>query len=301
MMTQTKVIDDKFLSRLESAALYMRANMQGWFGGNHPTRSYGSTVEFADYQEYALGDDIRRIDWNLFSRFEKYFIKLYVDERQMHTQIFLDCSASMQKPDAGKALYAMRLAAALGFLSVQNMDRTSIRLIKGERAEDLCGVVTGKNAFFRGVGKLDSLVFEGSSDLEKAIVNCPSVGTNNGLTVLISDFMTESNWKKAVSYLLYQKRQVLLVQVLSPEDVDPFFNGRTRLIDFEAQDPLDERNIKLKITRANLKAYREALEDFIGDIKHFCAAREVDFFSVVSDEPIEKLLFDRMLKIGTVK
>ncbi len=300
-MAVTKIIDDNFLSRLEAAALYVRAEMQGYFGGNHKTNSHGSTVEFSDYQEYALGDDIRRIDWNLFSRFEKYFIKLFVDERQMHIQIFLDCSSSMQKPDLGKALYAMRLTAALGFLAVQNMDRTSVRLIKGEVAEDLCGTITGKNAFYRGIGKLDTLAFEGSSDLEKSILGCPSAGTNNGLTVIISDFMTESNWKRAVDYLLYQKRQVMLVQVLSPEDVDPLFNGRMRLVDIEAEDPLDERNLKLRVTRSHLAAYREALNDFIGDIKGFCSSRGVDFFSVVSDEPVEKLLFDRMFKTGTVK
>ena len=259
------IIDDNFLNRLERASLYVRKNMQGFFGGNHQTRFYGSTVEFADYREYMLGDDIRRIDWNLFSRFERYFIRLFVDERQMHIQTFLDCSASML-----------------------NMDRTSIRLIKGCVAEDLCGTITGKNAFFRGISKLDDLQFKGDCDLESAIIRCPNPGTNNGLTVIISDFMTESNWKKAVDYLLFHKRQVMLIQVLSPSDVDPICNGRVR-------------NFKMKVTRAHLQAYREALADFIGDIKRFCASREVDFISVTSDEPVEKLLFERMSKVGTVK
>lgn len=300
-MGATKVIDDKFLNRLETAALYVRTNMQGYFGGNHQTRSYGTTVEFADFREYVLGDDIRRIDWNLYSRFEKYFIKLFVDERQMHIQTFLDCSASMQKADSNKALYAMRVAAAIGFLSVQNMDRTSIRLIKGEFADDLCGTITGKDSFYRGISKLDNLEFKGSADLEKAIIHCPNPGSNNGLTVIISDFMTESNWKRAVDYLLFQKRQVLLIQVLSPEEVNPIYSGRMRLVDMEAEDPLDERHMKLKITRSHLKAYQQALEDFKADIKSFCSSREVDFISVVCDEPIEKLLFERMNKTGMIK
>ena len=296
-----KVIDDNFFNRLERAALYVRKDMRGYFGGNHQTKYYGSTVEFADYQEYALGDDIRRVDWNLYSRFEKYFIKLFVDDRQMHIQTFLDCSASMQKANSDKAIYAMRVAAAISFLSVQNMDRTSIKLIKGDHAEDFCGTVTGKNSLFRGLKKFEDLQFKGTSDLEKAIINCPSVGTSNGLTVIISDFMTDSNWKRAVDYLIYNKRQVMLVQVLSPEDVNPAYSGRINLVDYESTDPFDERNFKMRITRAHLKAYNEAYNEFIGDIKRFCSSRNVDYVFAICDEPVEKMLFEKMYKVGVVK
>ncbi len=296
-----KIVDDNFLNRLERAALYVRKDMRGFFGGNHQTKFYGSTVEFADFREYMLGDDIRRIDWNLFSRFERYFLRLFVDERQMHIQTFLDCSASMQNVDSGKALYAMRVAAAIGYLSVLNMDRTSIRLIKNDVAEDLCGTITGKTSFFRGISKFDDLQFKGTSDLEKSIINCPSVGSNNGLTVIISDLLTDSDWKKAIDYLRFHRRQVLLIQVLSPVDVNPFCSGRIRLVDCEADNPMDDRNFKMKITRAHLNAYREALKDFIADIKRFCASREVDFVSVVSDEPVEKLIFERLNKVGAIK
>ena len=92
-------LNDGFFSRLETLALNLRADLVGFFGGKHLVRTYGQTVEFADYREYMLGDDIRRIDWNLYSRFEKYFLKLFTDERQMHTQIFLDYSASMGMAD----------------------------------------------------------------------------------------------------------------------------------------------------------------------------------------------------------
>lgn len=94
---KTSYLNDAFFSRLETCALNLRSNLSGFFGGKHLVKTYGQTVEFADYREYMLGDDIRRIDWNLYSRFEKYFLKLFTDERQMHTQIFLDCSASMGK------------------------------------------------------------------------------------------------------------------------------------------------------------------------------------------------------------
>ena len=90
-------LNDAFFGRLEALSLQLKSNLTGYFGGKHLVRSYGQTVEFADFREYQLGDDIRRIDWNMYSRFEKYFLRLFTDERQMQIQIFIDCSASMGK------------------------------------------------------------------------------------------------------------------------------------------------------------------------------------------------------------
>ena len=100
-------LNDQFFSRLETLSLHLKSNLAGYFGGKNRVNSYGQTVEFADFREYQLGDDIRRIDWNLYSRFEKYFLKLFTDERQMQVQIFLDCSASMGKDNPEKFNYAI--------------------------------------------------------------------------------------------------------------------------------------------------------------------------------------------------
>ena len=124
---KSSYLNDEFFGRLETLSLELRADLAGFFGGKHLVKTYGQTVEFADYREYQLGDDIRRIDWNLYSRFEKFFLKLFTDERQMHTQIFIDCSASMGKDNPQKAGYAVAVAAALGYLSVHNMDKVSYK------------------------------------------------------------------------------------------------------------------------------------------------------------------------------
>ena len=108
---KSSYLNDAFFSRLETLALELRADLAGFFGGKHLVKTYGQTVEFADYREYMLGDDIRRIDWNLYSRFEKFFIKMFTDERQMHTQIFVDTSASMGKDVPEKGAYAVAVAA----------------------------------------------------------------------------------------------------------------------------------------------------------------------------------------------
>ena len=293
-------LNDDFFSRLETCALSLRRDLAGFFGGKHLVKTYGQTVEFADYREYMLGDDIRRIDWNLFSRFEKFFLKLFTDERQIHTQIFLDCSASMGKVAQQKAAYATAFAAALGFLSVHNMDKLSFRLIHGQKAEDPFGLIVGKTPFFRAVSTLDNIKFEDDADLEKAITGT-EVSNGNGLSVIISDFFTDSDWKKAVDYLCYKKRQVFLIQIMSPEEREPAYSGRINLVDSEAADAMDERNMKVKITRGMQQAYEEALRDYINDISSFCASRGAGFISVSSDKPIEKVIFGELMRTGILE
>lgn len=294
-------LNDGFFSRLETLALNLKTNLSGYFGGKHLVSTYGQTVEFSDFREYQPGDDIRRIDWNLYSRFEKYFLKLFTDERQMQVQIFIDCSASMGKDNPKKAAYVVATAAALGFLAVQNMDKASFYLMKGDNAENENGTIVGKNAFFRAVKTLENIDFDGETDIEKCVTNCRDTGTNNGLTVIVSDFFTDSNWKKAVDYLAYKKRQVLLVQVLTPEEINPAYDGRVNLLDSEAVDASDEKNMKVKITRGMLQAYEEALEEFRADLKSFCSKRGADFVSVNTDTSIERMLFGELLKVGIME
>ncbi len=290
-------LNDAFFSRLETLALHLKADLAGFFGGKHLVRTYGQTVEFADYREYMLGDDIRRIDWNLYSRFEKYFLKLFTDERQMHVQIFLDCSASMGKDDPVKANYALGVAAAIGFLAVHNMDKVSFKLVRGNRVEDPFGTIVGKTTFFKAISDLENIQFDGDSDFGEAINGCP-MGSNDGLTVLISDFFTESDWKKAVDYLCYKRKQVMLCQVMTPDELEPVYNGRLDLIDSEAEDLLDPKNMRIRITRAQQIAYNEAITDYINELKSFCTSRGADFVTVTTDKPIEKLLFKELLKVG---
>ena len=294
-------LNDEFFSRLETLSLEMRADLAGFFGGKHLVKTYGQTVEFADYREYALGDDIRRIDWNLYSRFEKFFLKLFTDERQMHTQIFIDCSASMGKDNPQKAAYTIGIAAALGYLSVHNMDKVSYKLIKGNRAEDPFGTIVGKRAFFSAMTELENLTFDGESDIDAAVVSCENTGSNDGLTLIISDFFTDSDWRRAVDYLSYKKRQVLLIQVMTPEERDPTYSGRVNLIDSEAEDITDTKNMKMNIDVSAQMAYEEALKELQSDLYNFCVSRGATFIPLSTDQPIEKALFKELLKVGIVE
>lgn len=294
-------LNDDFFGRLETLALNLRADLSGFFGGKHLVKTYGQTVEFADYREYQLGDDIRRVDWNLYSRFEKFFIKLFTDERQMHVQVFLDCSASMGKANPQKAAYATGVAAAFGFLAVHNMDKLSINLVKGGRAENPFGTIVGKTAFFKAIRTLDEMEFTGDCDLSSAIVGNPDAGSKDGITIIISDFFTENDFKKAIDYLAYKKRQILLVQVLAEDEAAPSMDGRYQLNDSEAVDIADPRHMKIRITRAHLKAYATALAEYNAEIRDYCMSRGAEFISLNTAQAIERVLFGELLKVGILE
>lgn len=294
-------LNDDFFGRLETLALNLRADLSGFFGGKHLVKTYGQTVEFADYREYQLGDDIRRVDWNLYSRFEKFFIKLFTDERQMHVQVFLDCSASMEKANPNKAAYATAVAAAFGFLAVHNMDKLSIHLVKGDRAENPFGTIVGKTSFFKAIRSLENTEFDGECDLSSAIVGCSEVGNKDGITIIISDFLTENDFKKAIDYLAFKKRQILLVQVLSEEEAEPTIDGRYQLNDSEAGDVSDPKNMRIRITRSMLNAYAMALADYKAEIRDYCYSRGADFISLNTKQAIERVLFGELLKVGILE
>ena len=296
-----RILDGDFLDRLDAAALVLKTPMTGFFGGSRKARSYGNTVEFADFREYAPGDDIRRIDWNVYARTEKYFIKLFTDERQMHNRIMIDCSASMACGQPEKAEAALRIAAAFGYLSVAAMDRVSFELMQGNKANGLGITITNKDSFYRAAQKLESTEFKGEVDIEKAIVNMESPGRDDGLTVIISDFLTDSNWKKAIDFLMYQRKEILMIQVLSPDEMFPDLDGRIDMLDSEARDPADPRNMRLVMTKKMVKAYQKALDEYEQELVDFCASRNATFFTVTSDEPIEKVIFGKGYETEIIK
>lgn len=292
-----KILDGAFLDRLDAAALCLKTAMTGFFGGGRKARSYGNTVEFADFREYFPGDDIRRIDWNVYARFEKYFIKLFTDERQMHNQILIDCSASMACGKPEKAEAALKIAAAFGYLSVASMDRVSYKMMKNEKATSLGFTITNKDSFYRAAQAMENTDFEGEVDLEKAIVNMEAPGYDDGLTIIISDFLTESNWKKAIDFLMYKRREILMIQVLSPDELYPDLDGRIDMIDSENE----AYNMRLVMTKKMVEAYQKAMDEYEKELIDFCASRGVTFFTVSSDDPIEKVIFGKGYETEVIK
>lgn len=286
-----QVLDGAFLAMLEARDLKIRDPMNGLFGGNRRSKAYGSSAEFADFREYVPGDDLRRIDWNLYGRFEKLFLKLFVDERQLHHRIYLDASASMDWGEPSKADTALKLAAAMGYMAVSAMDRVSFYAVHKKQCTALTQTVMGRDAFYRAADALNKLEFYGNGDLGTAITSDRTLGHGDGLSFMISDFLSDTDWKSAVDRLLFHKREVHLIQVLSPDEIAPGMTGRLFMQDAEAESEDDYRNHRTDVNRTAVKAYKEAFQWHQKDIRDFCASRNVGFISVCTDQRIEQMLF----------
>lgn len=291
-----RIIDEDFIAMLEGHDLTIQNLMNGLFGGNRRSQAYGSSAEFADYREYVAGDELKRVDWNLYARFKKLYLKLFVDERQLHHRIYFDTSTSMDWGTPSKAYTALRIGAALGFLAVQAMDRVTFYGISGDDCRDLSGTVMGKDSFYRAVNELENLTFKGCSELGKAINHTHETGTIGGISVLISDFLTNNQWQAAVDLMIQKRREVHLVQVLSRDEISPDILGKYTL-----RDPEDrELDYKSNFSKANLKAYREAYDYHQNELRSFCASRGVGLITVCTDEPIERMLFDKAVSAEVI-
>ena len=271
-------------------------NVAGMFGGNHKSKTYGSSCEFADYRDYIPGDDITKIDWNAFARFEKLYLKLYLDERQMHTRIYIDASRSMGYGKGKKDEQAIKIAATIAYLSINEMDKVSIYIIHEKQIEELISGMLGKEAFINNIGKLNSVIFEGDSYISDAILPT-TVGYGDGMSVIISDFLTDNNYEDAVNYLVGKKRDVFCIQILTNEELNPKVRGKMHFFDSEDNDKFYRKHI----TRDIINAYRQALEYATGRIRDLCHSRGAEYLLASSTESVVDIFFNKMTSMGVLK
>lgn len=288
------VIDEQFLQQLELFSLSVKDNVAGLFGGNHKSKKFGSSTEFADYREYQEGDDITKIDWNLYGKFEKLYLKLYLDERQMQTRIYIDTSGSMSY--FHKDEMAVKIATALSYLSVHDMDRVSVYCIRGNYAEPLFEKVVGRDTYMNHVAQFNKIKFGGETHLTDAVIHS-TVGYGDGRSILISDFLTNENFTDAIDYLRSKKRDVICMQVLSSEEMNPQFRGKTIIHDSED----DNHFYKDNISREVLKAYKKALDYMTKRLEAYCAAREADYLLVSTADEVRNVMLNTMVKRGIIR
>lgn len=289
-------ITEELLSELELLESVIKNNVAGMFGGNRKSKSFGSSPEFADYRDYADGDDVTKIDWNAYARFDKLYLKLYLDERQMHTRIYIDASRSMSYGDVGKDVQALRIAAALAYISVCEMDKVSVYAIKGGRLEPVISGMVGKEAYLSEIGKLSEIVFDGESLISDAIA--PSnVGYGDGMSVIISDFLTDADYETAINTLADKKRDIFCIQVLSREELLPLSRGRVHFFDSEVQSKSYRKNID----RAVAKAYKEALVYATERINRAAQSRGGSYILASAEDTLGEVLFGKMANVGVLK
>ncbi len=291
------VINEEFLQQLEVLQMLVKNNVAGLFGGMHKSKTYGSSCEFADYRDYMPGDDITKIDWNAYARFDKLYQKLYLDERQMHTKIYIDASRSMNYgKDGSKAEQALKLAAAIAYLSLCEMDKVSIYIIKDNKIEEIVRSMVGKESFIHSVGKLNEIEFSSDSHISEAILQS-SVGYGDGMSVIISDFLTDNDFDAAVNHLADKKRHVFCVQVLSREEINPQIRGKSNLFDSEVSSKTYKKNIDRDI----IKAYKLALQYIIDRVRNLCESRGANYVFVDAEASLGEIFFEELVNMEVLK
>ncbi len=293
------VINEAFLSSLDVLETVLRNNVAGMFGGNKQSRNlaaFGSSAEYADYRGYLPGDDINKIDWNLYARLDELYIKLYMDERQMHNRIYIDASRSMDYGQGKKAEQAVALAAAIAYMSVNEMDRVSIHVIRDKTVTEVLPPTMGKDAFFNRIGKLNDIEFDGDSHISEAILPS-SVGQADGMSVIISDFLTDNDYERAIDHLVAKRRDVFCLQILSREELNPQLSGKIHLFDSENADLTYKKNVDRDV----IKAYRAALAYATDRIRQYCLARGASYLLASAEDDIGEIIFGRLSDMGVVK
>ena len=290
------LIDEAFLGELETLSTLLKNHQAGMFGGNRQTKKFGSSCEFADYRDYMPGDDVTKIDWNVYARFDKLYQKLYLDERQMHTKIYIDASRSMNYGDEEKAYTAVRLAAAFAYVSVAEMDKVSVYVIHADTVEELIVGMVGKDSYVNSVNKFNDVEFYGESDLVAAISRA-NIGMGDGYSVIISDFFGDSDFDYAVNLLADKKRDILAVQILSREELNPQLRGKLHLFDAENS----EKFYRKKIDKERVRAYKEALKFVTDRIRNAVQSRGGEYILVPSYASVSDVFFGELVDLGVLK
>lgn len=291
-----RIFDEAFMKRLENLSVRFASPVTTSYGGGRRSNARGSTVEFYNFREYNQGDDFRRIDWNAYGRFGKFFIKLFLDERQLSVHLLADTSASMNFGEPTKHFAAMRLCAAFAYMSVKSQDRVSVMSLSGGGSVSVGGSVGSMPAFYRLLEQLETLTPEGETDLAASVKSVRDIRPGDGITVIFSDLMSEKGYKDAIDYLLYMHEQVVVVHILSPGETAPELEGQLRLTDSE-----NGAFCELTAGTSSLDFYRQALDAYRKELEEYCMKRGVFLLSVRSDEDIAAILPSRGFRAGIIQ
>ena len=288
-------LDPQLLSMLDARDFGDPAPMNGVQGGMRRSGRTGSSIEWKDYAEYMPGDDLRRLDWNLAARFDRYYIRRFSDEQRLEHHVYLDCSASMAAE--GKRQLAMGIAAALCYLSVRRLDFAALYAVRGSACRPVGEKIINEAQVYRAAGALDHDAFAGTADLERAV--CAHAGTvrAGGISFVISDLLMDCDWKRALDRLLSIGRQAVLFHILSPEELSPQASGFLRL--GSAEDADDVMN--LRVDQAALEAYARACKAFLEDIGAYCRSRSVPLIPVRSGDSLAEVLLNKSVKAGVIR
>ncbi len=285
------MLDEKFLQRLDALSLRMRHPASGGMGGLRRSKALGTSVEFSDFREYAAGDDIRRLDWNAYARFDKLFLKLFMEEQEAHINLIVDASGSMAFGQPSKWESAVKLAEILGYLALKGTDRVTVFSLKGN-GHTHTRPLSGRPGYVAAAEFLAGLAPGGTTDLEAAIAALP-LPAGKGVTVLLSDFLSPSGYEKALKSLAYRKQEVTALQVLSLGELEPDMEDAVQLVDSETGEIMD-----VLASYDTLKEYREAAASYCQELKTFCHKGSMEYALLRTEDDVEQTMLRELTRMG---
>ncbi|MBI4661820.1 MAG: DUF58 domain-containing protein [Verrucomicrobia bacterium] len=281
------------LRRLEQFQLLAARRAKSSAKGERRSRARGQSVEFADYRNYVPGDDFRYLDWNLYGRLERLFLKLYEEERELPVTVFLDASESMNFGEPRKFDFARQAAAAVGYVALCGFDRVTVTAFPealGEGAvRGALRSVRGRKSAIQFFRDLSQVTAQGTANLNEALRRGALAARQAGVAVVLSDFLDPAGYEAGLTALVGRGFQVSAVQILAPEEVNPGVFGDLRLVDAETGHEQE-----VTFGRYRLSIYQQTVGNFCQKLREFCQSRGINFFTATSDTRLEQLLLKQL-------
>lgn len=306
------LLTPELLRRLEQFQLLAARRAKSSAKGERRSRARGQSVEFADHRSYVPGDDFRYLDWNLFGRLDKLFLKLYEEERELPVRIFLDASESMTFGEPRKFDFARQIAAAIGYVALCGFDRVSVVPFPNAQGrtqttptennpaadyqqqsaiEGALRSIRGKKSSMQFFQNLNALTATGSADFNEALRRGALEARHTGLAIVLSDFLDPAGYESGLTALVGRGFQVNVVQILAPEELTPSTFGDLRLVDSESGG-LQE----VTFGRYRMKAYQQTVQNFIQRLREYTTKRGINFFMAPSNMDLQDLLLKQLRK-----
>jgi uncharacterized protein (DUF58 family) len=289
------LLDPQFLHRLEQLELVSRKIFMGRLKGERRSKKKGQSVEFADYRNYVVGDDLRFLDWNLYARLDRLFLRLFMEEEDLHFYILLDNSLSMDFGTPTKLHYAKQIAAALGFIGLVNMDRVVIEAFNNRLTQTM-PAARGRRSLWRLMDFLHQIEPAGPSDLKQALRTFSIKCSGKGIVVLLSDFMDKGGYEEALRYLVARQLDIYVIQILCQEEIEPEIVGDLKLVDVE-----DDDTAEITVSAPLLKRYKQNLAAYRAALHEFCTRRGVAYLFTSNQVPFDRLVLMYLRQRGLVR
>jgi len=292
------LITADLLRRLEQFQLLAQRRAKSTARGERKSRARGQSVEFADHRNYVAGDDLRYLDWNLYGRLDKLFLKLYEEERELPVSIFLDASESMNFGTPAKFDFARQIAAAAGYVALCGFDRVALSAFPDAPEESAVRgalrLVRGRKSSMQYFQNLGQLRAQGTASFNESLRRGAMQSRTSGVALVLSDFLDPEGYEEGLTALLGRGFQVSVVQILAPEELNPTAFGDLKLVDAETGGVQE-----VTFGKYRLAAYRQTVMNYVQRLREYCQARGIRFFSVASDVSLEDLLL-KQLRQGEV-